>query len=219
MTLANNIKHLILKDIRLEWRQRYAINGILLYILMVVFVIFLSFQAVETRIWNTLFWIVLLFASVNAIAKSFVQESRARDIYYYTLTNPLAVIIAKMIYNIFMMLLLAITGLLFYSMILGYPVVNTGAFILSVVMGAIGFSLTFTMVAGIASKANNSTALMAILSFPVFIPMLMVLLNISINAVEGAETEQITRNFIVLLAIDIVVITLSLILFPYIWRD
>ena len=207
------------KDFVLEWRNRSALNGIILYILMVVFIVFLSFSSVEVKVWNTLFWIILLFTSVNAIAKSFIQESRSRDIYYYTLASPQAVILAKIIYNIILMLLLSVIGLAFYSLILGFPIFHPGVFFLNVFLGAIGFSITFTMVAAIASKANNSTALMAILSFPIFIPMLMVLLNISRLSIEGFETMNLVRNITLLLAIDIVVVTLSLILFPYLWRD
>lgn len=219
MGLAKEIKSLIWKDLTLEWRQRYALNGILLYILMVVFIIFLSFSTVPVEIWSTLFWIIMLFASVNAIAKSFVQESRTRDIYYYTLASPQAVIISKMIYNILLMLLLALIGISFYSLILGFPVVHPWVFLFNVVMGAVGFSITFTMVAAIASKASNNSALMAILSFPIFVPMLMILINISRMALEGYSSGALFKNFILLGAIDIIVVVLSLILFPYLWRD
>ena len=77
MQLFNEVKHLIAKEINLEWKQKYAFNGLLLYVISTVFVCYLSFkQIIDVPTWNALFWIIMLFASVNAIAKSFIQESK-----------------------------------------------------------------------------------------------------------------------------------------------
>ena len=87
------LKALIEKEIRLEWRQRYALNGMLLYIVSTVFVCYMSFtlktKGIEPITWNTLFWIILLFTAVNSITKSFTQERAGRQLYYYTLENYL----------------------------------------------------------------------------------------------------------------------------------
>jgi heme exporter protein B len=88
MTLLQQVKTLILKDIILEWRSKYAINGILLYVVSTVFVCYQAFKSVDTATWNALFWIIMLFASINAINKSFVQENPNRQLYYYSLVDP-----------------------------------------------------------------------------------------------------------------------------------
>lgn len=217
--MFREVKYLLAKDFKLELRQKHAINGIILYILMIDFVVFLSFQQVEIKVWNTLLWIILLFAAVNAIVKSFVQESRYRDIYYYTLASPQAVILSKMIYNLFLMVFLTFVGLAFYAMILGFPVVNTWVFLGTILLGAAGFSVTFTMVAAIASKASNSTSLMAVLSFPVFIPMLVLLLALSDLSFEPYQAAQVVKNMLILLVLDAIVVVMALVLFPYLWRD
>ena len=80
---------LLRKEILLEFRQRYAIGGILLYVVSTVFVVYLSFQQVKPPVWNALFWIISLFAAVNAVVKSFVQESGKRQLYYYSLASPI----------------------------------------------------------------------------------------------------------------------------------
>src|SRR5688572_21606096 len=85
---------LLKKDLLLEWRMRYAIGGILLYVVATVFMIYitLSTEGVDDlmnyHLWSILFWITMLFTAVNAIAKSFTQESRERQLYYYTLVRP-----------------------------------------------------------------------------------------------------------------------------------
>lgn len=220
MTLYHQVKFLIRKEIMLEWRSRYALNGILLYVVSTVFVCYLSFREISNPpTWNALFWIIMLFASVNAITKSFMQESRGRQLYYYTITSPQAIIISKIIYNVFLMLLLSVIALGFYSLVFKNPVGDPLFYMLSVLLGSISFASVFTMISGIASKSGNGGALMAILSFPLVIPLLIVLIKLSKNALDGLDRSVSFDEIALLLAINAIVITTSLLLFPFLWRE
>jgi heme exporter protein B len=221
--MLREIKALIDKEIRLELRQKYALNGMILYVVSTVYVCYLSFRLKSNQIdkitWNTLFWIILLFTATNAIAKSFTQERFGRLLYYYTLANPVAIIISKILYNTLLMLVLALVGFGVYAIVMGNPVGDIGMYLVSIVLGAIGFASSLTMVAGIASKAENNATLMAILSFPIIIPMLIMLLKISKNALDGLDRGNSIDEVFTLLAIDAIVLVLSVILFPYLWRS
>ncbi|OIN58134.1 ABC transporter permease [Arsenicibacter rosenii] len=211
------------KEFLLEWRQRYALNGMLLYIVGAVFVCYLSFNArrnlLTPIVWNTLFWIILLFSAINAIAKSFVQERAGRMLYYYTLASPQQIIIAKILYNTVLMLVLAGLGFGVYAFVLGNPVNDIPLYIAALVLGAIGFAGSLTLIAGIASKAENSATLMAILSFPVVLPLLLMLLRVSKNALDGLDRSVSLDEVSILLAIDAIVLALSWMLFPFLWRS
>ena len=217
------LKALIEKEIRLEWRQRYALNSMILYIVSTVFVCYISFalktKGMEPITWNTLLWIILLFTAVNSITKSFTQERSGRQLYYYTLASPQGIIISKIIYNIVLLLALSLIGLFIYIVFLGNPVQNLLMYLTAVVLGAIGFSSTLTMVAGIASKAENTSTLMAVLSFPIILPMLSMLIRLSKNAMDGLEWNTSYDEILILLAIDAIVITISYLLFPFLWRS
>jgi heme exporter protein B len=220
MDLLNQVKFLIRKEIMLEWRSKYALNGILLYVVSTVFVCYLAFRDITSPpTWNALFWIIMLFASVNAITKSFIQESKGRQLYYYTITSPQAIIISKIIYNIFLMLLLSAIALGFYTLVFKNLLGDPLFYFFAVLLGSISFASVFTMISGIASKANNSGGLMAILSFPVIIPLLVVLIKLSKNAMDGLDRSVSYDEIGVLIAINIIVITTSLLLFPYLWKD
>ncbi|WP_207421598.1 heme exporter protein CcmB [Desertivirga brevis] len=219
MNTFSQVKFLVRKEILLEWRSKYALNGILLYLVSTIFVCFLSFKKVDPITWNALFWIIMLFASVNAIAKSFLQESKGRQLYYYSITSAKAVILSKIIYNVLLMLVLAALAIGFYSIVFENQIGDLLFYLLSVFIGSVSFASVFTMISGIASKANNSGALMAILSFPVIIPLLMLLIKLSKNAMDGLQREVSLDEIAVLIAINIVVGTASLILFPYLWKD
>jgi heme exporter protein B len=223
MYLLKEISALIKKELLLEWRQRYALNGILLYVGSTVFICYLSFAAQGNRLfpatWNALFWIILLFTSVNAIAKSFILERPGRNIYYYALASPQGIILSKILYNCLLMLFLSLIGYFFYSVVLGNPVQDTGLFLLNILLGAIGFSTTLTMISGIASKANNSNTLMAILSFPVIIPMLLLLIKISKNAIDGLDRSVSADDILIMMSVNVMIGAISYILFPYLWRS
>lgn len=219
MNLFSQVKFLVQKEIILEWRSKYAFNGILLYVVSTIFVCFLSFKQINPITWNALFWIIMLFASVNAIAKSFLQESKGRQLYYYSIVSAKAVILSKIIYNILLMLLLSLIAIGFYTIVFNNPVGDPLFYLLAVLIGSISFASVFTMISGISSKANNSGALMAILSFPVIIPLLMVLIKFSKNAMDGLDRSVSLNEIGVLAAINLIVITISLLLFPYLWKD
>lgn len=218
--LASEIKHLITKELKQELRQKYALGGILLYVVSTVFVCYLSFRnIIDKPTWNALFWIILLFGSINAVAKSFIQESKGRQLYFYTLVSPQAVIISKILYNSLLMLLLSLVCFLVYSLFIKNLVDDIPYFILTLVMGSIGFASVLSMVSAIASKTNSNFSLMAILSFPMLIPLLLSLIKVSKNAVDGLDRSLSTPYFGVLLLINLMVILLSFVLFPYLWRD
>ncbi len=221
--MFKEVAYLVQKDFLLELRQKYAFNGMLLYVGSTVFVCYLSFRLrfanLEVPVWNALFWIILLFTSVNAIAKSFIQENRGRLLYYYSLVSPQSIILAKIVYNTALMLVLALICYSFYAVVLGNPVQDDAMFLLTIVLGALGFSTSLTMISSIAAKAANSSTLMAVLSFPVIIPMLLMLMKLSKNAIDGLDRSVSADELLTLLAINLIVVSVSYILFPYLWRS
>src|SRR5438046_3118316 len=148
--MIKEIKFLLEKEILLEWKQKYAFNGILLYIVSTVFVCYLSFrQIIDVPTWNALFWIIMLFAAVNAVAKSFMTESRGRLLYFYTLSSAESVIIAKTIYNILLLLVLSVINFIFYSIFIGNIVQDTSMFIVGMLLGSMGFACIMTLISAI----------------------------------------------------------------------
>ena len=225
--IFNQTWNLLKKEILLEWRSKYAFNGVLLYVVSTVFVCYISFHlspgfsgsAGYPIVWNILFWIIILFASVNAIAKSFIQENKGRLLYYYTIASPQAIILSKTIYNILLMSLLSILALIVYLLFFPNTIGDPLFYLLAVLLGSISFSTVFTMISAIASKAGNNGTLMAILSFPVIIPVILLLIRISKSAMDGVERSLLYGNISILLAINVIVVVTSLLLFPYLWRD
>jgi heme exporter protein B len=221
MNFFSQIGILLRKELVLELRMGYAISGILLYVLSTVFIVYSAFfQGVSNpMLWITLFWIILLFASVNAIVKSFVQENGNRQLYYYTLLNPTAVIVSKMVYNITLLFLLSLLTWGALAFMVGNQINEFSGFLLALFLGSVGFSILFTFVAAISSKADNNSTLLAILSFPLVIPILMTLIKLSVSATGVLEDTSAIQDIGILIAIDLMLAGLALVLYPFLWKD
>lgn len=220
VSLTKQISILIAKEIRLEWKHKFSFSGVLLYTLSTIYICYLSFKhIIDPATWNALFWIVMLFAATNAVAKSFMQETRGQQLFYYTLLDPRAVIISKSIYNMLLLNVLSTVNYISYSVLLGNEVQSPIIFFGCMILGSFGLSIVLTLVSAIVSRANNSAALMAVLGFPILIPLLITILKCSRNAIDGLDWYVIQPYIIALIALDVMILTLSYLLFPYLWRD
>jgi heme exporter protein B len=214
----NHIFALFKKDLLLEVRQQYSFYGILLYIIATVFVLFMAMQEPEAKVWNGLFWVIQLFICINAVAKSFLQESRGRMLYFYSIAGPRDFVLAKLLFNSILMLLMSLLSLVLFSLFLGNPVQKSLQFVCLVLLGGWGLSLVFTFLAAIAAKAQQNAAIMAILGFPIIIPQLMLLMKLS-NTVFSTSTGIPLTTVLLLIALDVLVVLLAVILFPFLWKD
>ncbi len=79
-----NVKDIFIKELSIEFRQKFALGGIFPFAATVVFLIFKSFNNINPREWTILVWIIMLFAGLNAVVKSFLQEKKETYLYYYT---------------------------------------------------------------------------------------------------------------------------------------
>lgn len=202
----------------LEIRQQYSFYGILLYIGATIFVLFMAIEEPEANIWNGLFWVIQLFICINAVAKSFLQESKGKMLYFYSITSPVNFVLAKLVFNLLLMLVMSLLSLLLFTLFLGNPIEKAAPFIGLVLLGGSSLSLVFSFLAAIAAKAQQNAAIMAVLGFPLIIPQLLLLMQLSNAAFNPALTIDVS-TILLLLALDALVIILAVILFPFLWKD
>ena len=217
------IAHLLKLELLLDLRQKHALGGLLLYVVSAIYVCFLAMRRViDVPVWNALFWIILLFAAFNALSRSFQREDQGRQLYLYTLAGPRSVVLARMLYSALLMIALSLASLFFYTVLVGDEALEKARlveFLLAVVLGAIGFAAVLTLISAIAARAGNGLGLMAVLGFPLVIPMLLSVMRASKLAVDGIGMEVSGRYFLGLAAIDALTAVLAWLLFPYLWRD
>jgi len=212
---------LLKKDVMLELRQQHTFYGILLYIASTIFVLYLSMpDSPDAAVWNSLFWVIQLFVCVNTVAKSFLQESRGRMLYFYSITSPVEFILAKLAFNILLMALMSVVSLMLFFVFLDNPVEESLWFTGIVILGGTSISLVFTLMSAIAAKAQQNAALIAILGFPVILPILLLLMRLSkVAFAEVFREGAVLQISGVIAMMDLLVIALAVILFPFLWKE
>lgn len=211
---------LLKKDLLLELRQQYTFFGVLLYVASTIFVLYLAMGQPQADVYNGLFWMIQLFVCINAVAKSFLQENKGRMLYYFYICSPVQFVIAKIIYNSVVMLVMVLLSWLLFIILLGNPLFNPFLFFVLALYGGISLSLVFTVMSAIAAKANQNAVIMAILGFPLIIPQLLLLIRLSKTAFGEVFREGALLQIIGLLTgLNILVVILAVVLFPFLWKD
>ncbi len=216
----SQINTLIKKEFLLEFRQKASLGGILVYVAATVFISALSFTGkIHTHEWNALFWVILLFASVTISSKSFLKETKGLGFFNYAYYSPRAFILSKIIFNMVLMLVISLITLFFYIWFIGGNIQNFSLFFITLALSSTGFAGVLSLMSAIAAKANNNFALMSILSFPVLMPMVLLSIRLSKQAIEGLSWGVSYDFLLILAALNVLVIMLASLLFPYLWND
>lgn len=216
----SQISVLLKKEFLLEFRQKASLGGIMVYVIATVFVSALCFSGnINPHVWNALFWIILLFASVNISTKSFLKESRGQGLFNYLYYSPRLFILSKIIFNMLLMLVVSLSTLFFYSWFIKYMVADFWLFFITLCLSSTGFAGVLSLMSAVAAKSNNNFALTGILSFPVLVPLVMLAIRLSKQAIDGLSWSVSYNFLLILIALNVLVIMLASLLFPYLWND
>lgn len=216
---SSHIITLIKKDVLLEIRQQYTFYGIALYVMATIFVVYLTLETPEDKVWNSLFWVIQLFVCVNAVAKSFLGESKNRLFYFYSIAGATQFIVAKLLFNAVLMIVMTLLSLFVFVLFLGNPLVHLWEFVGISCLGGVGLGLTFTFLAAIAAKAQQQAALMTIMGFPIITPQLLLLNKVANIAFSSIVQSNLWQMTLLLVSFDVLIVILAIILFPFLWKD
>lgn len=218
-----SVKILIQKELKLELRKKAVISGLGLYLISLVFICYLTFalnrSAINELTWSALFWLAILFCVINSVAKSFIGERKGLSIYYYSVASPQAIILSKIIYNSLLCFVLSLAGYFLFSIFIDNPIQDFNLFLVTILLTSIAFASSLSLISGISSKTNNSNILMAVLSFPVVISILLMAIKITKNLLDGLDRSASYDELLNLVAINCILGGLAYLLFPYIWRS
>ncbi len=212
------INILIEKEFAIDFRKKSAIGGVLLFVFSSVLVLKLSFTKPDPLVWLSLFWLISLFAAFNSVLKSFTNEKNARQLYYYQILTPLQAHFSKLIYCCLNLILINILTFCVMAMLLLQPMRVLSVFFLTLCMGAISFAIILSFVSAVAAKADNPNLLISILGFPVVIPVLILLVKLSKNGLMLVDTAWYWE-IINVVGIDAILIALTIVLIPFLWRE
>ncbi len=212
---------IFLKDFQLEFRSRYALNAIFLFAVTTLTAVSFSIgpQHLKTEILSPLLWIILFFSAMTGLAHIFVREEEQQTADTLRLvTSSTAVLLGKWFFNLILLMALEIIIIPLYLAMLGVEVGNTAVFFAIILLGSLGLSSVATLIAAIISQASAKGALFAVLSFPISLPILISGIHATRLALEGGTLSDCLPDLQILFSFSIVIFTLSVLLFEFIWR-
>lgn len=212
-----------LKDLRSEVRTRYALNALFMFVVTTLSIILFSigYEAVSLEILSGVFWIVIFFSAMSGLSRTFVsEEERGTTMMLQLHADPISIFIGKLIFNFALLLALNIfTSILFILFVSNFVINNYTIFLPTIVLGTAGLASASTIIAAIIAKANTKGTLYPVLSFPILLPLLLSVISATKLAVEGAPLEEALQDFQVLISYFVVIVTISYLLFEFIWRE
>jgi heme exporter protein B len=210
------------KDVISEFRTRFALNAVVMFALVTLTVVSMSIGVVTLvpEIAAALFWIVLFFAAMSGLAQVFIKEEESGTAMVLRLSGDgLVVFFGKLIFNLLLLCLLTILLVPLYLILLKQPVNNWSLFLVTLILGTIGLAGATTIIAAVVSQASIKGALFTVLSFPVLLPLLLAVIKMTEAAILGGTFGSVSAPLQVLVAYDVVMVTISVMLFDFVWRQ
>jgi heme exporter protein B len=214
---------IFLKDWKSELRTRYAISALVMFVVTTISIILfaLGSEGASVSALSGMLWVAVFFAAMSGLSRTFVaEEERGTSMTLQLVASPTAVLFGKLMFNLVLVVCLNAFVVLLYSAFISEFVIRTySIFVVTVLLGSIGFAAAATIIAAIIARANTKGTLYPVLAFPILLPLLLTVINGTRLATEGAFFEEALGEFNILVSYIVAVVAVSYILFDYIWKD
>ena len=211
------------KDWESELRTRYAINALAMFILVTISVILFSIgqEGISEYLTGGLLWVVIFFSAMSGLSRAFVsEEERGTTMTLHLLAKPATVFSGKLIFNVLLVYLMNIAIIILFTLLFNSFIINNWLlFLFATLFGSFGIAVSSTIIAAIISKASAKGTLYPVLAFPILLPLILTLLEITKFAIDGKTISESFVEIAVLICYDVIMLTASYMLFDFIWKD
>ncbi len=214
---------LFLKDFKSELRTRYAINALAMFIIVAISVILFSVgnEKISTSLTGGLFWVVIFFTAMSGLSRAFVsEEERGTSLTLQLIAAPSTVFLGKLLFNIILVFAMnTIIAVLYSAIFEAFIIQNFVLFLVSFILGNIGLAVSSTIIAAIIAKAGAKGTLYPVLSFPILLPLILTSVQLTLFSLDGISFERAKFELAIVVSYDIIMLTVSFMLFDFIWKE
>lgn len=214
---------LVEKEIRSEFRTRYALNALMMFVVTTLSIILFSFggETVPSDVLCGLLWIVIFFSAMSGLSRSFVaEEERGTVMTLQLMAHSSAVYAGKLIYNCLLALSLNLfIGLAYQIIVPDFTIRTQSIYWTAIVLGSLGLAIVTTILSALIMKANAKGTLFAVIAFPILLPILLSAIKATKAAADGAFFLESLQEFQIIAAFSIAFLAISVVLFEYVWNE
>jgi heme exporter protein B len=213
------------KDLRSEFRTRVALSSLGLFAMTTLIAVAYSVGpfriSSEDRpfLLAVLLWIVVFFAAMAGLDRSFVKEEESHTAPLLRLSaSPHVVWTGKLLFNVVLLVLLLAALVPLYCILMGYRIQLVGWFVLLLLAGGYTLAAVSTIVAAIIARAQGRGALFPVLALPLLLALLIFLIEGTTACAEGT-VESVRASLRAVLSLGGAMTVVSAMLFPLVWND
>src|SRR5699024_6775366 len=178
-----------------ELRTRYAINAVLAFtgasLLLILFA--LNAKELPDTARAGIIWIIILFAALTSLSRSFVSETEGKTYNLLRLHGRASQIFAgKLLFNFAFTLAVNAAAFILYIFFLGLPVKSYPALLLTILLGSAGLGGVSTFLAAVVAQADRKGSIFSVLSLPLLFPIILIL----VDATKAAIFEGMNPAFL-----------------------
>lgn len=213
---------IIHKDFLLEWKTRFGINTVIAFVFSSLLLVVFSMKAQQLTPTSRagLLWVIIVFAALSSLSRSFVSETERRTFDYLRLyARATPVYLGKLIVNIVFTLLISFISSIAFILLLNLSVASWALIGSALVLGSIGLASVSTLLAGIIAHADRKGAVFSVISMPLMIPLLLLIVRLSKAGFTDGYSIAVWSDLTGITAFCGVMITLSILLFDIIWDE
>ncbi|MCH8324943.1 MAG: heme exporter protein CcmB [Bacteroidetes bacterium] len=211
------------KDYHSELRTRYAINSLVMFIIVALSVILFSIgnEKIPQNLTAGLLWVVIFFSAMSGLSRAFVsEEERGTSLILHLIAAPTTIFSGKLLFNLILVFLMNIIITILYSVLFEEFIIrNFLLFFLTFILSNIGLAIASTIIAAIISKAGAKGTLYPVLSFPILLPLILISVMLTSYSMVGTSFADAVIELAVLACYDVIMLTISYMLFDFIWKD
>jgi len=213
------------KDLRAEFRTRVALSSLGLFALTTLIAV--AYAVGPFRISTqdrpfllaVLLWIVVFFAALAGLDRSFVKEEESHTAPLLRLSaDPLVVWAGKLLFNVVLLALLMAALVPLFCVLMGYRIQLVGWFVVLLIAGGYTLAAVATIVAAIIARAVGRGALFPVLALPLLLALMVFLIQGTTGVAEGS-VETVRASLRAVVSMGGIMTVVSAFLFPVVWDD
>lgn len=213
-----------LKDWRSEWRTRAGLNASILFAIAAPIALSFSvaMQSLAPETLAGMLWIVLLFAALVGLSRTFFVEEEGSTITLLRLSYPAeAVLWGKALFNGTLLLLAQAAAVPVFIVLLNVRIDRPAWLLLALLLGDVGLAVASTLLGALSSQARARGALFTAISIPILLPLLVASSAATAATLGSGAAAPARSNFWPTLQIiatyDVLIIVAAWMLFDFVW--
>jgi len=215
----SNIIHLLKHQFKLEWKSPYILGANLLYVVTTVFITYKVFNKISEPTWSALFWVIYMFIALNITVHSFTREQSKSVLFYYSIMHPLELFATRVLFNFIFLMFTVFLLYLFMSIFLLNPIQDYSLFLIVLSLSSLAFSIIFSFTSAIAVHTGMRNTMMTIMSLPLVLPVILTSVKLTLISANVIMEDGTSSDIMILSSINLIMLGIAVILFPYLWRS